>query len=128
MAISDPGPSVEINVTPMIDVLLVLIIVFFILNLPMKYVPVMIPPPQHAGPEPGPQLVLELPDGGGFTLNRQPIPEEALDAAIHAAFDARTAKLLFVGAGPSRHYAEVVAAMERARLDGVEVVAILPAE
>lgn len=116
----------DINVTPMIDVLLVLIISFFILNLPMKYIPVTLPPPQGGTGGPA-QLVLELPDAGGYTLNRQPIPDAEFDQAIHSAFDTRPVKLLFVGAGPSRRYAEVVAAMERARLDGVQVVAFLPA-
>lgn len=125
VAPSEPAAA-EINVTPMIDVLLVLVIVFFILNLPMPYVPITLPAPQPGHTDPGPQLVLELPDRGGFTLNGQPIPDAELDGTLHSVFDGRPVKLLFVGAGPSREYAEVVAAMQRARADGVQVVAILP--
>lgn len=122
-----PAPAAaEINVTPMIDVLLVLVIAYFILNLPMPYVPVMLPAPQRGVSDAGPQLVLELPDRGGFTLNGQPIPDAELDGTLHSIFDPRPVKLLFVGAGSSREYAEVVAAMQRARADGVQVVAILP--
>lgn len=125
-----PSPSTgEINVTPMIDVLLVLIVVFFLLNLPMPFVPIVVPPMQTGVTVGGTdrQLILELPELGGFTLNGQPVPDAEFDAMMHSVFDARPVKLLFVNAGPSRTYREVVDAMERARLDGVEVVAFLPA-
>lgn len=117
----------DINVTPMIDVLLVLLIVFMILTRD-RYtirspvspaVPVTTPAPS--------QLVLELPDGGGFRLNGQPIPDAMLETQIAAAFELRPAKLLFVDAGGDRTYQEVIEAMDRARGAGVQVVALMPA-
>lgn len=117
----------DMNVTPMLDVLLVLIVVMFLLNLPLPRIYVQVPPPAGPGPAPGTsQLVLELPDGGGFLLNRQPIPDRELDAAIHAAFESRPVKLLFVDAGGERRYEEVVGAIDRAKGAGVQVVALLP--
>ena len=129
MAVTDAGPEtkVDINVTPMIDVLLVLLVTFFILNLPMPHISVQVPAP--SGPVAGPpttQLVLVLPDDGGFELNGQPVPDDRLDAVLHNALESRAAKLVFVGAGAGRRYQEVVTAIDRAKGAGAQVVAILP--
>lgn len=120
-------PAVEINVTPMIDVLLVLIITFFLLNLPLPHINVQVPPPPGSGHVPGgQQLVLQLPDAGGFLLNGQPVPEAEFDEVIRAAIQGRPVKLLFVGAGGEQRYEEVVRAVDRAKGAGVQVVAFLP--
>jgi biopolymer transport protein ExbD len=116
----------DMNVTPMLDVLLVLIVVMFLINLPLPRIYVQVPPPngEHVtGPA---QLVLELPDAGGYLLNRQPVPDAELDAVIAQAFERRPVKLLFVAAGGERRYEEVVDAIDRAKGAGVQVVALLP--
>lgn len=129
MALPLPSRShmVDINVTPMIDVLLVLLITFFLLNLPLPHINVQVPPPAGPGRRPGDtQLVLQLPDAGGFLLNGQPVPDRDLDEVIRAAFNGRPAKLLYIGAGGERRYEEVVHAIDRAKGAGVQVVAFLP--
>lgn len=125
---SSAGPVVDMNVTPMLDVLLVLFVTLFLLNLnpPKPHINVQVPPPATEGPGAGRQLVLQLPDAGGFLLNGQPVPDEQFDAVIRAAFEARPVKLLFVGAGGGRTYQEVVQAIDRAKGAGVQVVAYLP--
>ncbi|HEX7918572.1 MAG TPA: biopolymer transporter ExbD [Gemmatimonadales bacterium] len=123
---SPRGPVVDMNVTPMLDVLLVLFVTLFLLNLnpPKPHINVQAPMP--AGEGGGGQLVLQLPDAGGFLLNGQPIPDGTLDEVIRAAFQGRPVKLLFVGAGGGRRYEEVVQAIDRAKGAGVQVVAFLP--
>jgi biopolymer transport protein ExbD len=116
----------EMNVTPMLDVLLVLIVVMFLLNLPLPHLRVQVPPPGQAVPGDPSQLVLELPDAGGYLLNRQPVPDAELDAVLSQAFERRPVKLLFVDAGGERRYEEVVRAVDRAKGAGVQVVAFLP--
>lgn len=116
----------DINVAPMIDVLLVLLVVFMVLSQERTTIRSPVSPP--TGPEHGPsQLVLQLPDAGGFLLNGQPIPDLALEAQLAAAFEGRPAKLLFVDAGGERTYQEVITAMDRARGAGAQVVALMPA-
>jgi biopolymer transport protein ExbD len=117
-----------INVTPMIDVLLVLLVTFFLLNLPMPHINVVVPSP-FAGVDGGAphQLVLELPDAGGYQLNGQPVPDDQFEEVIRSAFAMRPVKLLFVAAGGERTYQEVVTAVDRARGAGVQVVAFMPA-
>ena len=125
---SSAGPVVEMNVTPMLDVLLVLFVTLFLLNLnpPKPHINVQVPPPVTEGCCGGRQLVLQLPDAGGFLLNGQPVPDGTLDEVIRSAFQDRPVKLLFVGAGGERRYAEVVQAVDRAKGAGVQVVAFLP--
>ncbi len=114
------------NVTPMLDVLLVLIVVMFLINLPLPRIYVQVPPPGRHGVTGPSQLVLELPDAGGYLLNRQPVPDAEFEAVITAAFEHRSVKLLFVDAGGERRYEEVVNATDRAKGAGVQVVAFLP--
>ena len=125
---SSAGPVVDMNVTPMLDVLLVLFVTLFLLNLnpPKPHINVQVPPPVLEGCCGGQQLVLQLPDAGGFVLNGQPVPEATLDEVIRAAFQDRPVKLLFIGAGGTRRYDDVIQAVDRAKGVGVQVVAFLP--
>ena len=123
---SSAGPVVDMNVTPMLDVLLVLFVTLFLLNLnpPKPHINVQVPAAGGGGG--GPQLVLQLPDAGGFRLNGQPVPDATLEEVIRAAYQVRPVKLLFVGAGGERRYEEVVRAVDRAKGAGAQVVAFLP--
>ena len=47
------------------------------------------------------QIVLELGDDGGYAINTQPVPKDQLDTQIHAIYDARPAKLLFIKPAPN---------------------------
>jgi biopolymer transport protein ExbD len=125
---SRSGPLVtEINVTPMIDVLLVLLVSYFLFNLPLPHSNVVVPPPASYGTQPGiHQLVLELPDAGGYALNGQPVPDEQFEEVMRAALSNRPVKLLFIAAGGERRYHEVFRAIDRAKGAGVEVVAFVP--
>ena len=96
----------DINVMPMIDVLLVLLIIFMITQpLSRKALDVQIPPPNSttASTSASNQIVLELRDDGSYAINSQPVPKQQLDAQIHAVFDNRPAKLLFIKAGAQPH-------------------------
>ncbi|HVX89401.1 MAG TPA: biopolymer transporter ExbD [Gemmatimonadales bacterium] len=125
---SSKGPVVDMNVTPMLDVLLVLFVTLFLLNLkpPKPHINVQVPAPAEGGPGRGAQLVLQLPDAGGFVLNGQPVPDDQFEEIIRSAFDGRPVKLLYVGAGGERRYEEVIRAVDRAKGAGVQVVAYLP--
>jgi len=115
----NPGEvSSEINVTPMIDVLLVLLIIFMITQpLSRMAMDVQVPPPDtpQTNQQPSFQIVLELRDDGSYAINTQVYPKDQLDAQLHAIYDARPAKLMFVKAGPNRIYQDVIEAMDIAR-------------
>ena len=122
----------DINVTPMIDVLLVLLIIFMITQpLSRMTLKVQVPPPPqptNSPPSESNQIVLEMPDNGSYMINGQPVPKAQLDAQLHAIYDPRPAKLLFVKPGQNRIFQEVIEAMDVARGAGVQVIGFTPKE
>ncbi len=110
------GLSSDINVTPLIDVLLVLLIIFMITQ-PMsrKAFDVQVPPEQRSQQkhQQSSQIVLELKPDGSYAINGQPLA---------------SAKLLFIKAAPNRKYGEVMEAMDIAHGAGVQVIGFTPPE
>lgn len=125
------GLSSDINVTPMIDVLLVLLIIFMVTQ-PMsrRAFDVQVPPEQRQQrkQQQSSQIVLELRADGSYAINNQPYTQQQLDTALHQIYDARPAKLLFIKAAPSRQYHDVVEAMDIARGAGVQVIGFTPSD
>ncbi len=126
------GVTSDINVTPMIDVLLVLLIIFMIVQaLKRAAVDIQIPAPEKIASTSAQsaQIVLELRDDGSYVINGQAAtPKDQLDRKFHEIYDQRPAKLLFVKPGRNRVYADVIEAIDIARGAGVEVVGFTPAE
>jgi biopolymer transport protein TolR len=130
---SGSGLSADINVTPMIDVLLVLLIIFMItLPLSRRTFDVQVPPEQQPQKQTkqtaSDQIVLELRVDGSYAINTQAVPFDQLDAKFHEYYDQRPAKLLFIKAAPNRKYGEIVQAMDIARGAGVQVIGFTPPE
>jgi biopolymer transport protein ExbD len=123
------GLSSAINVTPMIDVLLVLLIIFMVVQQGLQRgLSVQVPPPPDGRPvlaQTG-TLVLELEPGGRYLLNRQPVARERLAQELGAVFAPRTRKVLFVRGAESLPYGEVIAAVDASREAGVQVVGLVP--
>ena len=130
---SGSGLSADINVTPMIDVLLVLLIIFMItLPLSRRTFDAQVPPEQKNQPrqkqQSSDQIVLELKADGSYAINTQIVPLEQLDAKFHELYDQRPAKLLFIKAAPNRKYGEIIRAMDVAKGAGVQVIGFTPNE
>ena len=125
------GLSADINVTPMIDVLLVLLIIFMITQpLSRKAFDVQVPPEQRSQQkhQQSSQIVLELKPDGSYAINGQPLDLSQLGGRFHEIYDQRPAKLLFIKAAPNRKYGEVMQAMDVAHGAGVQVIGFTPAE
>jgi biopolymer transport protein TolR len=126
------GLTNEINVTPMIDVLLVLLIIFMLV-VPMsrKAIDLQIPDPNDqtvsATPPPA-QIVLEVGPGGAYSVNKEVIPKERLLARLKEIYDPRPEKIIFVKGDPKVKYEDVIWAMDIARGAGVKVIGAVPKE
>ena len=118
------GGVTGINVTPLIDVLLVLLLVGLVsIGLSRRTLPVTLPEAGPAGPVAA--IVLELPGNGGYRLNGQAIPAAQLSEQLASVFRTRPVKILFIKTGAERSYQEFVAAADLARGAGVVTVAVV---
>jgi biopolymer transport protein ExbD len=120
----------EINVTPMIDVLLVLLIIFMmVVPMSRKAIDVQLPDPNPAPAPPGAvnqQIVLEVMPGGQYLVNKEPIPKERLAARLKEIFEPRPDKLIFIKGDTKVSFQDVVFGMDMARGAGIKVIGITP--
>jgi biopolymer transport protein TolR len=120
----------EINVTPMIDVLLVLLVIFMVLQQGLtRGVSVQVPPPEtehRVGPQRTADIVLAVEPGGRYWLNNLAIASGRLRETLAEVYAERPRKVLFVKGSEALTYGEVVAAVDAARSAGVVVVGLVP--
>jgi len=115
----------EINVIPMIDILLVLIVIFMILQ--GRFVIDVQLPPVDGKPGTGlPEIVLELRRDGGYAINDQHVALVELADALEEIYADRPRRVLFIKAARQRTYQDVMTAVGLARSAGVEVIGYVP--
>ena len=127
---SNSGLTNDINVTPMIDVLLVLLIIFMmVIPMSRKAIDLQLPDPTpddtNSGPPPS-QIVLEVLPGNTFKINSQPVTKADLARKLKEIYDPRPDKIIFVKGDPTVKYSDVINAMDVARGAGVKVIATTP--
>jgi len=120
------APAGEMNVTPMIDVLLVLLVIFMVSQPHRMALEVQVPPPAAPNPRTYPQVIVELTAGGGAALNGQPVSIDRLPGQLRSALDLRPVKLVYVKAHPERRYQEVIGVIDLVRGAGADLVAFTP--
>ena len=127
---SGGGVKAEPNVTPMIDVMLVLLIIFMVVT-PALLAGFNAQPPVGQNLKDHPEdeemdQVLGIDRDGNYYLNKRPISKDAIAGEIKRIYDARQVdKIMYLKADKDLEYSKVVDATDMAAKNGVRMVALI---
>jgi biopolymer transport protein TolR len=135
MAVGGPGggPKSDINMTPMIDVLLVLIIIFMVITpLTPKGLEALVPqpPPPNQKQTLSDQrtVVISIDGDHKMMINSEPTDESRLGARLEEIFKTRAERVIFVKGDPSIEYGWVARAIDTAHGAGIDKVGLMTAK
>jgi biopolymer transport protein TolR len=126
---SGGGVRSDINITPLVDVVLVLLIIFMVMTPTLlKELSVVVPEKtdvQIVTPTTTDQLIVAVSRENKITVNQEPIAEAAVADRIHDLLAARADKLVFFDIDDEADYGEVVHVMDLVRGAGAKTLGIM---
>jgi biopolymer transport protein TolR len=127
------GPRSDINMTPMIDVLLVLIIIFMVITpLTPKGLEALVPQPPPPGQPPSQSdqrtVVIVVDDNHNYMINTETWAEDKLGDRLTEIFKTRAERVVFVKGDPSLDFMWVAKAIDIAHGAGIDKVGLMTAK
>ena len=127
---SRKGVKSSINITPYIDILLVLLIIFMVIS-PVRQTGLGVKVPQQPGQTepaiaaPPDTIVVTVGESAQIAINQKPVDIGVLGSMLQAIYSARSDKNMFISASPILPYGDVVKVIDISKGAGVGDIGLI---
>ncbi len=123
--VGGPGRKAELNVTPMIDVLLVLLIIFMIITRSSTGLNALVPQASDQKPAPRDDIVISVVGDGTVRLNQESVALTDLGERLKAVFKIAANHVIFVRGAKGLDFYQIAEVIDIARGAGLDRVALM---